>query len=151
LCKVFGEFSKFHAHELRAYHWGVEVEILKIDGAEACTLCGDNAVEMNLDCDYVNGGGTAIPRIGDVIAANGEASAIGIGLLRAIIDAHMPVCDVFALVNRGIVSSNEDNCVGALANAWDALGKATKSHCVGLAPEFFVLGVDKKVASGTFP
>jgi hypothetical protein len=42
--------------------------------------------------------------------------------------------------------SNEDNRVGALANAWDALGKATEFNCVGLAPEFFVLGVDEKVA-----
>ncbi len=41
--------------------------------------------------------------------------------------------------------SNEDNRVGALANAWDALGKATDFDCVGLAPEFFVHGVDKKV------
>jgi hypothetical protein len=32
-----------------------------------------------------------------------------------------------------------------LTDAGDALGKATKFDCVGLAPEFFVLGVDKKV------
>jgi hypothetical protein len=146
LCKVFGEFSKFHAHEFRAYHWGVEVEILQINGAVVCTLCGDKAVEVNLDCDHVNGGGTTIPVIGDAIATNGEASAIGIGLLRTIVDAHAPVCDVFALVDRDVVSSNEDNHVGALDNAWDALGKATYFNHVGLAPEFFVLGVDKKVA-----
>ncbi len=41
--------------------------------------------------------------------------------------------------------SDEDYHVGAFANAGDALGKATKFDCVGLAPEFFVLGVDKKV------
>ncbi len=44
-------------HEFRVYHQGVEVEILQINGAVACTLCGDNTVEMNLDCDHVNGGG----------------------------------------------------------------------------------------------
>ena len=42
--------------------------------------------------------------------------------------------------------SDEDYCVGAFANAGDALGKATKFDCVGHAPEFFVLGVDTKVA-----
>jgi hypothetical protein len=145
-CEVFGEFSEFHAHEFRAYHQGVEVEILQIDGAVACTFCGDDAVEMNLDCDHVNGGGTTIPGIGDAIATDGEASGIGIGLLRMIVDAHVPVCDVFELVDWDVVSSNEDDHVGALANAWDALGKATDFDCVGLAPEFFVLGVDKKVA-----
>ncbi len=72
------EFSKFHVHEFRAYHWGVEVEILQIDGAVECTICGDNAVEMNLDCDHVKGGGTAIAGRGDAIATDGEASAIGI-------------------------------------------------------------------------
>jgi hypothetical protein len=128
------------------FHWGVEVEILQIDGAVACTLCGDDAVQMNLDCDHVDSGGTAIPMIGDAIAADGETSAIVIGLLRMIVDAHVPICDGSALVDWDVVSSDEDYRVGALANAWDALGKATKFDCVRLAPEFFVLGVDKKVA-----
>jgi hypothetical protein len=101
---------------------------------------------MNFDRDHVNSWDTAIPGIGDAIAANGEASAIGIGLLRMIVNAHPPVQEVFALVDWDIVSSNEDDCVGALANAGDALGKATKFDHVGLASEFFVLGVDKKVA-----
>ncbi len=127
-------------------HWGVEVDILQINGAVACTLCGDEAVEMNLDCDHVSSGGTAIPGIGDAIATDGEASAIGIGLLRTIVDAHVPIRDVFVLVDWDVVLSNKDNCVGALANAWDALGKATKFNCVGLAPEFFVHGADEKVA-----
>ncbi len=101
---------------------------------------------MNFDHDHVHGGGTAIPGIGDVIAANGKASAIGIGLLRAIVDAHASVRDVFASVYRDVVLSDEDNRIGAVANARDALGKATKFGRVGLAPEFFVFGVDEKMA-----
>jgi hypothetical protein len=101
---------------------------------------------MNFDRDHVNGGGTTIPGIGDAIAANGKANVIGIGFLRTIVEAHASVRDVFASVNRDVVSSDEDNRVGAIANAGDALGKGTKFDCVGLAPEFFVLGVDKKVA-----
>ncbi len=81
-----------------------------------------------------------------MIAADGEVSVIGISLLRTIVDAHVPVCDVFESVDWDVVLSNEDDCFGAFANAWDALGKATEFDCVGLAPEFFVLGVDKKVA-----
>ncbi len=111
-----------------------------------CTFCGDNAVEMNFYHDHVNGGGTAIPGIGDAIAANGKASAIWIGLLRTIVDAHASVLDVFALVDWDVVLSNEDNCVAAIANTGDALGKVTEFDCVGLAPDFFVLGVDKKAA-----
>jgi hypothetical protein len=125
---------------------GVEVEILQIDCAEACTLCGDDAVEMNLDRDHVNSGGTTIPGTGDAIAANGKESAIVIGLLRTIVDTHVSIHDVFVLVDRDLVASDEDDCVGAIANAEDALGKMTKFDCVGLAPELFVLGVDEKVA-----
>jgi hypothetical protein len=95
---------------------------------------------MNLDCDHVDGGGTTIPGIGDTIAAESEANSIGIGLLMTIVDVHMPVCDVFALADRDVILSIEDDRVGALANAWDDLGKANEFNCVGLAPEFFVLG-----------
>jgi hypothetical protein len=101
---------------------------------------------MNFDHAHVNSGGTAIPGIGDAIAANGKASATRIGLLKTIVDAHASIRDVFALVNRDVILSDEDNHVGAIANARDALSKATKFNCVGLAPEFSVLGVDKKVA-----
>ncbi len=100
---------------------------------------------MNFDHDHVNGGGTTIPGIGDAIAANGKASAIGIGLLRGIVDTHASVRDVFVSVDWDVVESDEDDHVGAVANAGDALGKATKFDHVGLAPEVFVLGVDKKV------
>jgi hypothetical protein len=101
---------------------------------------------VNFDHDHVNGGGTAIPGVGDGIAANGEASAIRIGLLRMMVDAHASVRDVFLLVDWNVVSSDEDYRVGAFANAGDALGKATEFDPVGLAPVFFILGVDKKVA-----
>ncbi len=127
-------------------HRGVEVEIFQIDCAVAPSLCGDNAIEMNFDRDHVHGGGTAIPGIGDAIAANGKASAIGIGLLRAIVDPHASIRDIFALVDQDVISSDEDDHVGAVANAGDALGKATKFDCVQLSPEFFVFGVDKKMA-----
>jgi hypothetical protein len=73
-------------------------------------------------------------------------SAIGIGLLRTIVDAHASVRDVFLLVGWDLVLSNKDYCVGAFANARDALSKVTEFNCVGLAPEFFVLGVHKKVS-----
>jgi hypothetical protein len=101
---------------------------------------------MNFDRDHVDGGGTAIPGIDDAIASNGKASAIGIGLLRRIVNAHTSVCVVFASVDQDVILSDEDDRAGAIANAGDALGKATKFDHVGFSPEFFVLGVDKKVA-----
>ncbi len=90
-------------HDFWACHWGVEVEIFQTEFAVARTFCGDSAVEMDFDRDHVHGGGTAIPRTGDMIATNGNASAIGIGLLKAIVDAHAFVCDVFASFNQDVV------------------------------------------------
>jgi hypothetical protein len=58
---------------------------------------------MNLDCDQVDGGGTTIPSIGDVIATDCEVSAVGIGLLRIIVDAHVPIRDVFASVDWDVI------------------------------------------------
>jgi hypothetical protein len=58
---------------------------------------------MNLDCDHVNGGGTAIPSIGDAIATDCEVSAVGIGLLRTIVDAHVPIHDVFTSVDWDVI------------------------------------------------
>jgi hypothetical protein len=62
------------------------------------------------------------------------------------VDTHTSVREVFTLADRDIVASDKDNRVGAIANAGDALDKATKFNCVGLAPELFVLGIDEKVA-----
>jgi hypothetical protein len=37
--KIGREVDDFHAHVFRSVHWGVEVEILQVNGAIACILC----------------------------------------------------------------------------------------------------------------
>ncbi len=37
--KIGREVTDFHAHVFRMVHWGVEVEILQVNGAIACVLC----------------------------------------------------------------------------------------------------------------
>ena len=37
--KIGREVADFHAHVFRLVHWGVEVEILQVNGAIACILC----------------------------------------------------------------------------------------------------------------
>jgi hypothetical protein len=37
--KIGREVADLHAHVLWLAHWGVEVEILQVDGAIACVLC----------------------------------------------------------------------------------------------------------------
>jgi hypothetical protein len=37
--KIGREVADFHAHVFRSVHWGIEVEILQVNGAIACVLC----------------------------------------------------------------------------------------------------------------
>ena len=37
--KIRREVAEFHVHVFRSVHWGVEVEILQVNGAIACILC----------------------------------------------------------------------------------------------------------------
>ncbi len=37
--KIGREVTDFHVHVFRSVHWGVEVEILQVDGAIAWVLC----------------------------------------------------------------------------------------------------------------
>ena len=94
---------------------------------------------MDLDSATIAG-------VGDMIATNGESSVVRDSLFGSLIDADVAICNIFALLEWDIILSSENNCVGAIACTWDALGKATKFGCVGLAPQFLVLGVDEKVA-----
>ena len=102
---------------------------------------------MNLNCDHVNDGGPTVSGIIDAVAANSESCVIWISLFRSVIytDWAMLICDVLLPCDGYIIRSNENNCVGTWALAWDALSKATKFSCVGLSPEFLVFGVGDEV------
>jgi hypothetical protein len=53
--KIGKEVADLHAHVFWPVLWGVEVEILQVNGAIVCIVCSDDAVEMELDSDHVNG------------------------------------------------------------------------------------------------
>ena len=71
--ELFREVLDFHAHVFLACHWCHEVEIFEVNGAVACTLGQDDAVEVELDSDHVNGGRSAVSGDVESIAANGES------------------------------------------------------------------------------
>ena len=75
-----------------------------------------------------------------------EARAIGVVLLRAIVDADTAVGSVLLLVNGDVAVLDEDNGVGAFADTKDALGKPGKFSGVQFAPKFLILRVGEKVS-----
>ena len=49
-----------HSHVFWACHWSIEVEILEVNCAVACTIGQDDTVDMKLDRDHVDSGRTTI-------------------------------------------------------------------------------------------
>ncbi len=75
-----------------------------------------------------------------------EAPAIGVVLLRAIVDADTAVGSVLLPVNGDVAVLDEDNGVGAFADTRDALVKPGKFSGVQFAPKFLILRVGEKVS-----
>ncbi len=92
--ELFREVLDLHAHVLRTCHWCHEVDIFEVNGAVACTLCQDNAVEVELYRYHINGGRTTVPGVVDFVAANGEACAIGVILFRVTVYTDATIGDV---------------------------------------------------------
>jgi len=65
----FNEFSwdvcDFDADILRIGHWGIEVEVLEVDGAELCALAREDTVEQQLEAFKGRGVGANISWIID--------------------------------------------------------------------------------------
>ncbi len=115
-----------HAHVLWACHWCHEVEIFEVNGAGVCTLGRDDTVEVELDRDHVNGGRSAVSGDVESVTANGESLAIGVILFGTIVCTDASICDVLELFEWDFFVCDEDDGVGAFADAGNALGQAAK-------------------------
>jgi hypothetical protein len=88
-CKLvfLNEFSwdvcDFNADILRIGHWGIKVEVLEVDGAEARAFAREHTVEEQLEEFEGRGVGTNIPWETDATATNGDAGTIRIVFFRA--------------------------------------------------------------------
>ena len=71
--------------------------------------------------------------------------AIGVILLRAMVDADAAVGSVLLPVNGDFLALDKDKSVGAFADTRDALGKPGKFSGVRFAPNFLILRVGEKV------
>ncbi len=143
--KLFWEVFDFHAHVLWTCHWCHEVEVFEVNGAVACNLGQDDIVEVEFDRNHVNSGCTAVSREVDFVAANGEASAIGVVLFGAIVYSDPPLCDILEPGKWDFIGCNEHDSIGAFADTGNTLGQAAKFSGIRFSPKFLVLWVDKKV------
>ena len=76
---------------------------------------------MEFDGDHVNGGRADIATNLDEFAANCMLCAVGVVLFRAVVYTDTGIGGVAAAIGRDLFVFDEDNCVGAFADAGDAL------------------------------
>jgi hypothetical protein len=82
LNEFHGDVCDFDANILRVRHWGIEVEVLEVNGAEARAFARENTVEEQLEEFKGRGVGADIPRETDAIATDGDAGTIRIVFIR---------------------------------------------------------------------
>jgi hypothetical protein len=87
----------------RIQHQSIEVEILKVNGAEMCTWAREHAVEKELDKFEGCSVGSHIIREADAIAANGDAGAIRIILFQLPFIYHHGVADFLLFMDQDVM------------------------------------------------
>ena len=125
--ELFRKVLDLHAHVFWACHWCHEVEIFEVNGAVACTLGQDDAVEVKLYRDHVNSGRSAVSGDVESVAANGESRASWVGLFGTIVCTDASICDVLEAVQRNFIACDENDGVGAFADAGNAWARRPSS------------------------
>ena len=76
---------------------------------------------MEFDGDHVNGGRADIAKNLDEVAADYKSCAVGVILFGAVVYTDTGIGVVAAAIGRDLIALDEDTCVGAFADARDAL------------------------------
>ncbi len=101
----------FDANVFQLRHGHVEVEVLKVDEAKACTFSREYTVEEKLEKFQGCCVGTHIARVADAVATNGDSCAIRVVFQSDFTNNH-GVAYFLPLVQRDIVVVNAEECVG---------------------------------------
>ncbi len=103
----------FNADILRIGHWGIKVEVLEVDGAEARAFAREHAVEEQLE-EFEGGRVRAdISQVTNTTAPDGDAGTIGIVLFRTNFTNYHGVADFLSFVGGNIVIVDEKESVSA--------------------------------------
>ncbi len=103
------------AHVFVAFHWGVQVEVGKINAVEQCAGSRNSGVEEEFCCGEIGCRHALVPRVVNAIATHGEPSPVWFLLLRTIISNNTAICICASLWD--IQFLDEETGVGALVPA----------------------------------
>jgi hypothetical protein len=114
---------------LRIGHWGIEVEVLEVDGAESCSFVREDTVEQQLEEFKGHGVGANISWVTNTATTDGDAGTIWIVFFRPHFTHYHGVADFLSFVGRdvGIVDEKEGG------SACDSFGGGRSSRTNSLA------------------
>ena len=79
--KVLGDVRQHDAAVFWSVEWGLEVKMFDVEVDKVCALPGENAVEDEFNKIKRHGLGANVTGVCDVLASDGDARAVGVGLL----------------------------------------------------------------------
>ncbi len=114
---LFNEFPwdvyDFDADILRVGHWGIKVEVLEVDGAEARTFAREYTVEQQLEEFKGRRVGADISRVTDATASDGDAGTISIVFIRSHFTHYHGVADFLLFVSGDVMIVDDKEGVSA--------------------------------------
>ncbi len=113
LDEFFWDIGELNANVFGIWHWSVKIEVFYVNGAEPCSLSGEDIVEEQLDKFKKGCVGANVPWIADSITTDGDTGAVQVILLRTNLADDRGVADLLALVGRDVLVVNEKEGVGS--------------------------------------
>ncbi len=152
LDEFFWDVGGLDANVFWFWHRGVQIEVLEVNGAEPCTLSGEDTVEEKLDKFKQGRVGANIARITDSVTANGDLGSVRVILLRSNFTDNHGVADFLALVGQDGLVVDEEEGVGTRYPLlhWrragtNALAELAQLVSIGGIPSCFVTWVTTKL------
>jgi hypothetical protein len=98
----FWDIKELNVNVFGIWHWSVKIEVFYVDGAEPCSLSGEDTVEEQLD-EFERGRvGANVTWIADSITNDGDMGAVRVILLRMNLAEDCGVADLLALMGRDV-------------------------------------------------
>ncbi len=117
----------FDVDILRIGHWGIEVEVLEVDGAESRAFAREETVEQQLEEFKGRGVGAGISRVTNTTASNDDAGTIRIVFIRSHFTHYHGVADFLSFVSGDVMIVNDKEGVSARNSFGGGGGSRTNS------------------------
>ncbi len=117
----------FDADILRIGHWGIQEEVLEVDGAESCAIAREDTVEQQLEKFKGRDVGADISRVTNTTASNGDAGTIRIVFIRLHFTHYHGVADFLSFVSGDVMIVDDKEGVSASNSFGGGGGSRTNS------------------------